>query len=85
MDYIAKTSVGKKHVFCLNINYDLCKWNHTFFKKKKTGWHRRTDKGGHTEERIVKGDFVSQLISRLYISRLRASNLLIELNAELKR
>lgn len=23
MDYIANTSVGKKHVFCLNINYDL--------------------------------------------------------------
>lgn len=34
MNYIAKTLVGKKHVFCININYDKCKWNYTFFKKK---------------------------------------------------
>lgn len=58
----------KKHVFYLLVT------GYMSLKKKRLAWHRRTDKGGHTERRIVKGDFVSRLMSRPYISLLRASN-----------
>lgn len=43
-------------------------------KKKRFARRWRTDKGGHSEKRIVKGDFVSRLMSRLSLD-CRALNL----------